>query len=77
VVGFIGVKGLGAGPGPGGAGVTEFETGDAALVPTTLVAVTVNVYAVPFVSPVTSHVVGNGLTDVTAHVKPPGLDVTV
>lgn len=34
-------------------GVTELDADDAALVPIALVAVTVNVYAVPFDSPVT------------------------
>src|SRR4051812_49828747 len=37
------------------AGVTLFEADDAAPVPTALVAVTVNVYAVPFVRPATVH----------------------
>ena len=35
------------------AGVTEFDALDAVLVPTAFVAVTVNVYVVPFESPVT------------------------
>lgn len=35
------------------AGVTEFDAVDETLVPTAFVAVTVNVYAVPFVRPVT------------------------
>ena len=35
------------------AGVTEFDAVDVALVPTPFVALTVNVYAVPFASPVT------------------------
>jgi hypothetical protein len=53
-------------------GVTLFEAADAALVPRPFVVVTVNVYAVPSVSPVT----------VTAHVvaeacAPPGDAVTV
>jgi hypothetical protein len=34
------------------AGVTEFDATDAVLVPTALVAVTVNVYTVPLVKPV-------------------------
>ena len=38
------------------AGITELLAEDAALVPALLVAVTVKVYAVPFVRPVTSHV---------------------
>src|ERR687883_605476 len=40
------------------AGVTLFDASDAALVPTALVAVTVKLYAVPFVRPVTVAVVG-------------------
>jgi hypothetical protein len=35
-------------------GVTLFDAADAALVPTALFAVTVNVYAAPFVRPVTT-----------------------
>jgi hypothetical protein len=58
---------------PGGtAGVTEALAADAGLVPIAFVAVTVNVYAVPFDKPVTV----NGLEAPVA-VKPPGLDVTV
>jgi hypothetical protein len=53
-------------------GVTLLEAADAGPVPYALVAVTVNVYAVPFVSPVTD----NGLV-VPVAVKPPGLDVAV
>ena len=46
-----------AGTGVAGAtGVTLLLAEEAALVPKALVAVTVNVYAVPLVSPVTSHV---------------------
>ena len=40
----------------GTAGVTLLLAEEAALVPKALVAVTVNVYAVPLVRPVTSHV---------------------
>ena len=54
------------------AGVTELEPAEAELVPTELVAVTVNVKLVPLVSPVT--VIGL-LGPVP--VKPPGLEVTV
>ena len=54
------------------AGVTGLDAADAVLVPTAFVAVTVNVYAVPLVSPVTV----NGLAAPVA-VKPPGDDVTV
>jgi hypothetical protein len=54
-------------------GVIAVEGADAGPVPTLLAAVTVNVYAVPFVRPVT-------VADVvapTVAVKPPGDDVTV
>ena len=53
-------------------GTTPFEAPDAMLVPTAFVAVTVNVYSVPLVSPVT--VIG---FVVPVAVIPPGLDVTV
>src|SRR4051794_31216600 len=53
-------------------GVTEFEADDAGPVPMALVAVTVNVYEVPFVKPVT--VSGPLLPDA---VCPPGCAVTV
>jgi hypothetical protein len=43
------------------AGVTEFDAPDAGPVPTALVAVTVNVYAVPLVSPLTVALVAGGL----------------
>jgi hypothetical protein len=39
----------------GGAGVTMFEAADSGLLPTPFVAWTVNVYAVPLVSPLTVH----------------------
>jgi hypothetical protein len=54
------------------AGVTLLDAADAALTPTAFVAVTVNVYAVPFVKPATMI----GLAAPVA-VMPPGLDVTV
>jgi hypothetical protein len=54
------------------AAVTEFEAADAALVPAAFVAVTVKVYAVPFVRPIT--VIGE---EVPAPVSPPGDEVTV
>jgi hypothetical protein len=58
---------------PGGpTGVTEFDAADAGPTPTLFVAVTVNVYAVPFVRPVTVHDV-----DAVAQAKPPGEEVTV
>ena len=53
-------------------GVTELLEADAELVPTAFVAVTVNVYAWPFVSPVTT--IGE-LPPVA--LKPPVFDVTV
>lgn len=53
-------------------GVTAFEALDAGLVPALLVAVTVKVYAVPLVSPVTL----SGLVAPLA-VRPPGAEVTV
>lgn len=55
-------------------GVTEEDAADAGPVPTALVAVTVNVYAVPLVSPLTVHV--SGPVD-HVHVFPSGLEVTV
>jgi hypothetical protein len=54
------------------AGITELLVPEDALVPTLFVAVTVNVYAVPFVSPVI--VIGDELP---VAVNPPILDVTV
>jgi hypothetical protein len=53
-------------------GVTELLVTDAVLVPVAFVAVTVNVYAVPFVSPVT--VIGEPVPDA---VKLPMFEVTV
>ena len=53
-------------------GVVLFEAADAAPIPTELVAVTVNVYDVPFVRPVT--VIGD---DAPVAVNPPGFEVTV
>ncbi len=53
-------------------GVTEFEAAEAAPVPTPLVAVTVKVYAVPLVRPLT--VIG---LVVPVPVKPPGELVAV
>jgi len=57
-----------------GTGVTGFDGADAGPVPTLLVAVTVNVYAVLLVRPGTVHV--NGPLD-HEHVAPPGDAVTV
>ena len=56
----------------GAVGVTLFDAADAGLVPTAFVAVTLNVYAVPLVNPVT--VIG---LDAAEAVKLPGVDVTV
>jgi hypothetical protein len=53
-------------------GVTELLEADAELVPTALVAVTVNVYAVPFERPVTTI----GEVPPVA-LKPPVFEVTV
>ena len=53
-------------------GVTLLDAAEADPVPTPLVAVTVNVYAVPLVSPVTVM----GLVE-PVPVNPPGLEVTV
>jgi hypothetical protein len=55
-------------------GVTDELALDDPEVPPPLVAVTVNVYAVPLVRPVTSQLVSGR---VMVQVKPPGLDVTV
>ena len=49
---FVAVPTVGA-PGTVTTGVTEFDAADAADVPDEFVAVTVNVYAVPVVKPVT------------------------
>jgi hypothetical protein len=59
-------------PNNGATGVTEALAEDAGEVPIAFVAVTVNVYEVPFDKPVTV----NGLEPPDA-VSPPGLDVTV
>ena len=65
----------GAGAGAGADGVTALDALDAALVPPLLVAVTVNVYGVPFVKPDTTHERAAASADV--HVNPPGLLVAV
>jgi hypothetical protein len=54
-------------------GITVFDGSDALLIPARFVAVTVNVYSVPLVRPVTVQVVAV----VVVHVRPPGLEVTV
>jgi len=54
------------------AGVAGAEAAEAAPVPAALVAVTVNVYAVPLVSPLTVQEVAT-----VEQEKPPGDDVTV
>jgi hypothetical protein len=56
------------------AGVTEVDAADAALLPIAAFATTLKVYAVPFVSPVTTHEVAGA---VAVHVAPPGVAVTV
>ena len=56
----------------GAIGVTAFDAADAEPVPELFVAVTVNVYAVPLVKPVTTR----GLAD-PLPVTLPGEDVTV
>ena len=58
----------------GAPGVTAFDGADGTLVPTSLVAVTVNVYVVPFVSPVTTTLRAAAPAGV---VVLPGLAVTV
>jgi hypothetical protein len=55
-------------------GVTAADAADDGDEPAAFSAVAVNVYAVPFVSPSTVHDVAGG---VIAHVRPPGLAVTV
>ena len=54
-------------------GVAAFDATDTALVPALFVAVTVNVYEVPFVRPSTVHVVAPVVVQVFA----PGADVTL
>jgi hypothetical protein len=54
------------------AGITLLDAADAMLVPTAFVAVTVNVYAVPLVRPVT--MIGLAAPATTT---PPGFEVTV
>jgi hypothetical protein len=66
----VGVRGV---PGIVGCGVTAFEATDAADVPPPLVAVVVNVYDVPLVSPDTVQLPDAAFT---THVKDPGADVT-
>jgi hypothetical protein len=58
----------------GNDGIIIFDAVDANDVPTELVAVTVNVYSVPFVNPVTVAVVAFAPADA---VTPSGMDVTV
>lgn len=55
------------------AGVTEPDASDAALVPLALVAVTVKVYAVPLVKPLTVQDVAGA---VATHTAPPGAATT-
>jgi hypothetical protein len=65
--------GLRGADGTFGSGVTDDEGVEATEEPEALVAVTVKVYPVPLVSPVTVHVVA----PLEEHVKDPGDDVTV
>jgi hypothetical protein len=55
-------------------GVTELEAADAVLDPTKFLALTVNVYGVPFVRPIT---VAVRIFPTTVAVMLPGLEVTV
>nr|WP_229708425.1 hypothetical protein [Knoellia flava] len=57
----------------GAVGVTAVDATDAEEVPIALVAVTVNVYAVPLLSPMTVQ----DRAPVVVQVFPPGLEVTV
>ena len=57
----------------GTVGVTAADAAEATLVPLAFVAVTVNVYAVPLVSPVTVAT----MAPVVVAVLPPGDEVTV
>src|SRR5512135_285631 len=65
----VGVAGL---PAPG---LTALDGAEAGPVPTEFVAVTVNVYVVPFFRPLT--VIVLGVAPNTMPVKPPGLEVAV
>ena len=67
--GVTGVVGVGA----ESLGVTDADAADAIELPIALVATTVNVYAVPLVSPETTH----SVAPVVVHVCPPGDAVTV
>ena len=60
-------------------GITALDGTDAGLVPTELVAVTVNVYEVPLLRPLTVVAVGAGLplTTVAGCATPPAYGVTV
>lgn len=60
-------------PPPGAVGLTAEDADDAGDTPMEFVAVTVNVYVVPGVRPVTEQVVA----PVVVQVAPPGLAVTV
>lgn len=54
-------------------GVPEFEAAESTELPATLIATTVNVYAVPLVRPVTVHA---RVEARLVHVLPPGFEVT-
>jgi hypothetical protein len=75
----VAVTPVGAPGAVGAAGVTGLEAADSALVPTALVADTVNVYGVPFVRPVTVVEVAGGLplTVVGSRAVVPAYGVTV
>jgi hypothetical protein len=68
-----GVAATPAGASGSPAGVTEFDSADADPAPSEFVATTENVYARPFVRPVTAH----DRTVVDVHVLSPGVEVTV
>ena len=57
-------------------GVTAVDADELTEFPATFVAMTVNVYAVPFVNPVTVQVVA-GVAPVVEQVSEPGDEVTV
>ena len=68
------VDGGGGGGGvPGSSGVTSGDGAEVGLTPATFVAVTVNVYGVPFVNPGTVH----DSSPAVEQVAPSGDDVTV
>jgi len=70
---FASTVGASGAPGTAGCGVTGSDAEDDADVPPPFVAVVLNVYDVPFVSPDTVQLPD---APVTVHVKDPGVDVT-